>query len=383
MTFAANQFRAEEQIEKSLADIGASKLYKSLAGNEEMLMMRAEDLLWPGAERRSPWRDVVTRSVANPRWIWLPPKGIEKLKDVAVGQGRWRWSEDGYIEKGPFPKAKTAVTASERDYDPETGEATIEVVLKNGGTNGRVHYSVSKDVSIGSDVVPDTIFKTMETRLYFLGVDPDGGHESGDPYSWSNKLTLTHMTQELPGKRVVTLTVVPKGTIRYNWTGENPKEGMVCEGPIELAGEDEYTIYAYAEDSGVSTSRNFKIAKPDNGGFVLDKSKPAKLRKKLDCKGNTEAFSAINLTKSVQARLGGVTVEIGEGSKNVVTRFGSDSVISSEHLDQFITTARRAIGDDCADVRISVKDVEFHNGHDLEEFLKKMNIKISAGEVEQ
>lgn len=383
MTFAANQFRAEEQIEKALSDIGSSKLYKTLNGNEETLMLRAEDLLWPGTERRTPWRDVATRAVANPRWVWLPQKGLEKLKDIAVGQGRWRWSEDGYIEKGPFPKAKTSVTASERDYDPDTGEATIEVVIKNGGPNGRVHFSSSNDVSIGSPTIPDTIFKTKETRLFFLALDPDGEHETGDVYSWSNKLTLTHMSQELPGKRIVTLNVVPRGTIRYNWTGENPKEGMVCEGPIELTGDDEYTIYAYAEDNGVNTSRNFKIPKPDNGGFVLDKSKPAKLRKKLDCKGNSEAFSAINLTKAVQARLGGVTVEIGEGSKNVVTRFGSDSVISSDHLDQFIATARRALGDETADVRISVKDVEFHNGHDLEEFLKKMNLKVNAGEVEQ
>lgn len=383
MTFAANDFRAEEQIEKALSDIGASKLYKTLTANEEMLMLRAEDLLWPGTERRTPWRDVVTRSVASARWVWLPPKGLEKLKDIAVGQGRWRWSEDGYIEKGPFPRAKTSVTVSERDYDPETGEATIEVVIKHCGPNGKVHYSTNNDVSTASAVIPDTIFKTKETRLFFLAVDPDGEHDTGEIYSWSNKLTLTHMSQELPGKRLVTLTVVPKGTIRYNWTGENPKEGMVCEGPIELTGEDEYTIYAYAEDAGVSTTRNFKIPKPDNGGFVLDKSKPAKLRKKLDCKGNVEAFSAINLTKAVQARLGGVTVEIGEGAHNVVTRFGSDSVISSENLDQFVASARRAIGNETADVRISVKDIEFLTGHDLEEFLKKMNLKVNAGEVEQ
>ncbi len=383
MTFAANQFRAEEQLEKALSDIGTSKLYRTLVGHEEMLMLRAEDMLWPGAERRTPWRDVITRSVANPRWIWLPVKGLEKLKDIAVGQGRWRWSEDGYIEKGPFPKAKTSVSVSERDYDADTGEATIEIVMKNGGSNGRVHFSSEKTVSTASPVVPDAIFPTKETRLYFLAVDPDGEHEQGEVYAWSNKLTLTHMSQELPGKRLVTLTVVPKGTIRYNWTGENPKEGMVCEGPIELTGEDEYTIYAYAEDNGVSASRNFKIPKPDNGGFVLDKSKPATLRKKLDCKGNSDAFAAINATKSVQARLGGVTVEVGEGSKNVVTRFGSDSVISSEHLDQFVASARKAIDDETAEVRISFKDIEFHNGHDLEEFLKKMNLKVNAGEVEQ
>jgi hypothetical protein len=383
MTFTANAFRAEDQIEKALSDIGTSKLYPTLAGQEETLMVRAEDMLWPGIERRSPWRDVVMRSVSNPRWIWLPPKGLEKLKELALGQGRWRWSEDGYIEKGPFPVAKTSVSVSERDYNQDTGEATIEVIHRNSGMNGRIHYSTESTVSPASPVIPDSIFTTKETRLYFLAVDPDGQHEVGEITAWSNKLTLTHMNKELPGKRLVTLSVVPKGLIRWNTTGENPREGTEYDCPIELTVNEEVTIYAYAEDNGVSANRNFKIPKPDGGGFYLDKSKPAKLRKKVECKGNSDAFSAINATKAVQAKLGGVSVEIGEGSHNVVTRFGSDSIISSENLDRFVSAARTAIGDETADVRISFRDIQFNSGHDLEEFLQKLDLKVTAGEVEQ
>lgn len=383
MTFTANQFRAEEQIEKALSDISAGKLYISLDGKEEALMERAEDLLWPGAERRAPWRDILMRSVTNPRWSWLPPRGLEKLKDLGIGQGRWRWSEDGYIEKGPFPPPKTAVTVSVRDYNDETGEATIEVLIKDAGPHGRVHFSTSPSVSKSSDIVPDTIFPTKETRLYFLAVDPDGEHETGDIYTWSNKLTLTHDRQEISGKRIVKLAVVPKGTIRWNTSGTNPKEGKVYDGPIEVDGDNEVTIYAYAEDNGVEATRNFKIPKPDHGGFTLDKVKPAKLRKKLDCKGNSDAYAAINTTKTMQAKFSGVTVEIGEGSRNVVTRFGSDSILTADHLDRFITTARQAIGDETAEVRINFRDIQFLSGHDLEEFAKKLNLEVSAGEVEQ
>lgn len=383
MTFTSNEFKAEEQIEKALSDFSASKLYTSISGNEEMLMTRAEDLLWPGAERRTPWRDLVMRAVSNPRWVWLPPKSLDKLKEIGVGQGRWRWSEDGYLEKGPFPPPKTSVSISERDYCEETGEATIEVLAIDSGINGRVHYSPDVNVSEQSQVVPDTIFKTKDTCLYFLAVDPDGEHKTGEKKVWHNRLNLTHMNQNVAGKRVVTLSVVPRGTIKWNTTGENPREGNEYKAPIELTVNEEVTVYAFAEDNGVNTSRNFKIPKPDDGGFVLEKAKPATLRKKIDCKGNKEAFSAINATKAVKAKLGGVTVEVGEGAKNVVTRFGSESIISSENLDKFISTARSAIGDETAEVRITVKGVEFESGHDLEEFIGKLGIEVTAGEVEQ
>ena len=107
MTFTANQFQAEDQVEKALTDVGASKLIPSLEEKAEMLITRAQEMLWSGTERRVPWRDVASRALSNPRWLWLPPKGLEQLRKIAEGQGRWRYSEDGHIEKGPFPPSKT------------------------------------------------------------------------------------------------------------------------------------------------------------------------------------------------------------------------------------------------------------------------------------
>ena len=110
MTFAGNQFRAEDQIEKALSDVGTSKLYRTVADNAEMLIARAEEMLWPaGGERRVLWRDVVSRALTNERWPWLPPKGLDELRKIAEGSGRWKYFEEGYIEKGPFPKPRTRV----------------------------------------------------------------------------------------------------------------------------------------------------------------------------------------------------------------------------------------------------------------------------------
>lgn len=323
------------------------------------------------------------RAITNPRWAWLPPKGLDKLKDIGIREGRWRWSEDGYIEKGPFPPPKTSVTISERDYDERTGEAIIEVSVRNAGPHGQVHFSPEPTVSVSSPLVPDTIFPTQETRLYFLAVDPEGEHETGEIASWSNRLTLTHSSQELPGKRIVKLAVVPQGTIRWNSRGINPKEGAIYDGSIELTGDEEITIYTYAESNGVEVQRNFKIPKPDHGNIALDQTKPAKLIKKVVREGNGDSYAVINAAKAMQVELRGVTIDVGEGAKNVAVRFGSDSVLTADHLEHFIAIARQAIGNETAEVRLSLKDAQFQSGHDLEEFLKKVGIEPHAGEVEQ
>ncbi len=384
MTFTGNQFLAEDQIEKALSDVGASKLVMNVEANAEMLMTRAEDMLWSGKERRVPWRDVASRAMTNPRWLWLPPKGLEHLRKIAEGQGRWRYTEDGYIEKGPFPPPRTSVSVAERVYDERTGQATIEVQARDAGPNGRVHYSTNPDVSKESPVIPDTIFPTDETVLWFLAVDPDGARQTGDPVRWSNHLNLTHERKTMPGgKRIVELTVRPRGDIRWNTTGANAKEGNVYTGPIELTDTAEVTVYAYAEDQGIGTHRNFIIPKPDQTGATIDKAKAAKLHKKLDFHDNAKSFAALNSAKGVQADLCWVSVEIGDGAKNVTTRFGSETVISAERLETFIAAARQAIGDDTAEVKLSFRDSRFQSGHDLETFLAKLGIDVGAGEVEQ
>jgi hypothetical protein len=219
--------------------------------------------------------------------------------------------------------------------------------------------------------------------LWFLAVDHDGERQTGEPERWPNRLTLTHERRMLPGKRLVELTVKPRGAIRWNTTGANPKDGQPYNGPIELSGTAEVTIYAYAEDQGESTQRSFIIPKPDQTGPTIDKAKPARLRKKLDFHDNARSFAALNTAKSVQARLGRVSVEIGQGAKNVVTRFGSESELSVERLEAFIAAARRALEDDAAEVKLSIGDVQFQSGHDLESLLTKLGVAVEAGEIEQ
>jgi hypothetical protein len=374
----------EAAVKKALVATGASKLEPAVTNdNADALLLRAEDQLWGGAEKRIPWKDVTSRATTNPRWTWLAPKALDDLRTKAEGQDRWRYTDDGYIEKGPFPPPKTSVTVQERAYDEATGTATLEVAAKGAGVHGRVHWGPGADVNSASEQLTDVVFVTDKTVLYFRAIDPDGKFETGDAVRWANRLTITHERKEQLGKRSVELSVVPRGALRWNTTGINPKEGTPYTGPIDLPGADDVTLFVYAEDAGVSATRSFTIPRPNQKEMVIDKQKPAILKKKLCQDGNGPAFASIKAAKESKASFIGISVEVGKGSKNAITRFGSESSVTADAIETFIKAARSALGDETADVKITFGVMNFPTGHDLEAFLKGMSLDVGSKEVEQ
>src|SRR5262249_52983965 len=141
----------------------------------------------------------------------------------------------------------------------DNGVATIELTARNAGPNARIHVAPGPDVSERSPVVEDAIIQRDDTVLWFLAVDPDGKHRTGPPEKWGNSLSITHEPKEVMGQRTVALDVKPRGVLRWNLDGTNVREGKVYTGPVALPGDGEVTVYAYAEDAGVSETKSFTI----------------------------------------------------------------------------------------------------------------------------
>ncbi|WP_411902305.1 anti-phage-associated DUF499 domain-containing protein [Methylorubrum thiocyanatum] len=374
----------EAAIQRALVGTGASKLKTDVKAEADALLRRAELVLWNKGETRLPWKDVVTRSIENARWVWLPPKGLEELRTIAVSQDRWRDSNDGYIEKGPFPPAKTSVAVLERDYNEETGRATLLVSSKDAGGKAVIHFAPDPGVSPASPTLAEAVFETTEMKLWFVSVDPDGKHATGDAVAWENRITILHEPKVAFGKRTVELKAVPRGNIRWNTTGANPKDGTPYTGPFEVEGTAEITVYAYAEEGGVSAQRAFKIPAVDAKGPIIVDDKPAKLRRAMLFDGTAKAFEAIKLAKDAKATLGGtVSAEVGKGARNVATRLGTEASTTPDVIERIIEAAREALGDDAADVRLTFKEASFPTGHDLKAFAKGLGIDPKPEEVEQ
>jgi len=133
---------------------------------------------FPGARsggRSLPWRDIRSRALSTPRWIWLPANGLDQLRKIAEQRGTWRYTDDGYIEKGPFEKPKTSVVLVERGYEEETGEATIEVTPRDSGRAPRVYYDTQPKVTSKSSRLNDSKLTTQATRVWFVAEDSNGG----------------------------------------------------------------------------------------------------------------------------------------------------------------------------------------------------------------
>jgi hypothetical protein len=378
----------ETAIEEALSATGASKLVKEITDtNTESLRDRAEKMLWiAGGDRRTKWKDIEEQAICNVRWPWLPSKGLDDLRKRAVKIGAWRDNGDGYVEKGPFPAAKTSVKAVTRSRDDDTGKATIDLTAINAGEKARIHYAETDDVSATSPTVPDVTFESTATVLWFLAVDPDGKHETGAAEKWTNTLTITHDPKEVMGKRSVTLSVKPKGAIRWNIDGTNVKEGKVYGGAIDIPGESETTLYVYAEDAGVSATKTFTIRAGTGGKATIDPAKAATVAKKTKLATTADTFITITAGKKTKAIFGnGVVVTVGKGDKNATTRFGPGTSLSSESVEAFISAARAAIGEEMADVEFAFGEFKFSSGSDLTEFLEATSeqIKVDPEEVQQ
>jgi hypothetical protein len=378
----------ETAVEEALASTAASKLYKEINDkNVDALRTRAEQMLWiAGGDRRARWKDIEEQAICNVRWPWLPAKGLDDLRRKAITTGDWHDNGDGYVEKGPFPPAKTSVKAVTRSRNDDTGMATIDLTPINGGDKVRIHYAQTDDVSAASPVVPDLTFESDATVLWFLAVDPDGKHETGPPEKWMNTLTITYDPKEVMGKRTVTLSVKPRGLIRWNLEGTNVKEGKVYTGPIDIPGDGEATVYVYAEDAGVSASKTFTIRAVTGGKATIDPAKPATVAKKTKLATTADTFVTIRAGKKTKATFGnGVVVTVGKGDKNATTRFGPGTDLAPEAIEAFISAARAAIGDEAADVELTFGEFRFASGADLTEFLQETSeqITVDPAEVQQ
>jgi hypothetical protein len=384
MQFNENIFNGEEQIEKALADIGASKLVLDFEKDPTRWIKRAEDMLWPDNQKRVPWRDVKRRSLENPRWIWLPNNGLEQLRKVAEQRGAWRSTDDGYIEKGPFENPTTEVTIIEAGYADDSGEATLEIVARHAGKSPEVYWDTKPDVSRTTGrKLNESTFKTKAVRVWFLAIDPSGAHEPGNATCWSNRLTLRHQVKEDgAGKRTIELAVTPSGIIRYTLNGANPKEGAQYSEPFDI-GPEELTVYCYAEASEVSATRNFVIPKAGNTGVQINPDQPARLRKRIDATDTAQTFSLLNRLQRARARMSSATLDVGLGDKAVSVRFGSGTSLGSEVIEQAIAVLRTALADEGADVRLQVRLIHFPWGRDLSTFVGEQSLQLAPNEVEQ
>ena len=381
---------AETQIEKLLASPRADyKLVLELGkDNLEECFAQAEEYLWPSGKdnRRTPWKDVVSRAKCSPIWPWMPgASGLETLKTEALKQGRWRLGEDGYIEKGPFPKDKASVNVSISAVKPDTGETVLSLTPRHAGESPIVYWSTKPDVSDQDNKVEDLDnFTTGEGTVYFLVKEPTGRYESAPPTRWLADLKIRHQVDPAADKRRVTLAVTPSADIFYTLDGSNPKDGIRYDGPFEIDAAS-YRLLVYARAGEANKTADFQIpASGDKTVHIVD-SKPARLQgKRVSLDTTDRVFSVINQFRDQpDTRFKGVRVEIGEGENTVTVRF-QEREVTALMIEGVVNSLREVLKEPDAALNITIADgIQFNSGFALKEFAKLAEIELRPGDITQ
>lgn len=376
-------FDGEGAVIAALTATGASKLVQDVEREFEKLRIRAEDMLWPGVEKATRFADMQDRAISNVRWLWLPRGGLEELVRLAKARGLWRDTGNGWIEKGPFPKQKTGIAVADAGYDESTGTATIHVSAQNAGRRPVIHWSTDSDVSTASPVLDDTTVRTDDMKRYFLAVDPDGEHETGEVHEWTNRLHLTHQPRPVGSGYEVTLTVKPTGAIKWNTDGTNAAEGAEYTGPITLDGTEDVTIHAYAEANGVTIKQDFRINRREGAGQKIDPARPAVIRRTMQATTNAKVFAATTQAKQANVTFQSVVVIVGSGSQNVTTSFAADLKVDGAAIEEAAKFGRTQIKNDQADVKVTWKSLNFERAADIDAFATAIDESVEASEIEQ
>lgn len=380
---------AETQIERLLASPRANyKLALDLKDDYSQYFAMAQEYLWPSGKdnRRTPWKDVLSRAKSFPAWPWMPGSGgMDALKAEALKQGRWRLGEDGYIEKGPFPKEKTTVNVSLQRSNPDNGESLLSLTPRNAGDSPVVHYSTKPESTKTDPKVEDLDnFSVGEGSLYFWVEDPTGKYESGPPVRWVAELKIRHQVDPAADKRRVTLQSTPRAAITYSLDGSNPKDGIEYDEPFEI-GSEAFRLLVYAHAGEANQTADFQIPASGDKRVQIDDTKPARLQgKRVSLDTTDRVYGVINKFKDNTSTLfKGVRIEIGEGENTVTVRF-QERAVTAAIIEGVVNSLREVLQEDQAPVVIPISDgVQFENGFDVKEFAKIAGLDLKPGDVVQ
>ena len=180
------------------------------------------------------------------------------------------------------------------------------------------------------------------------------------------------------------LTVKPRGKIRWNTDGTNPREGKPYTGPIAIEGDGEVKVYAYAEDAGVETTKTFTVRPAKAGAIQLDPDKPVVIKKRQKIATTIDVFSTLKALKVAHGKLkGSLAVTVGQGDVNATTRFGPQTVLAPDALEAFLGAGRGALDNDTAETEVGFAEVHFETAREMEEFVKTVGWAVGPEEVEQ
>ena len=378
----SKKFDGEEQVIKTLTS-DPIKLYLDVEGNFDALKFKAEQILWPEGQDEVRWNDAIERSREQAAMPWVPPKGLDALKAIAISRGYWEDLKNGYISKRP-KKKKTSVQVIKDTQPDDKGFVRLCIIPQNAGPAPKIHYAEDAIVTEQSPLLKEQTLNTNALEVQFLVIDPSGQYETGDPVCWRNELKLRSRLAERGGQRQVELFVAPRGEIRYTLDGSEPREGTPYDGhPVSIS-NDEVLILAFAKAGPLECKEKFHFPARGDRGVPIEPGLSARLcarrgAKRLDSRN--KAFQAIEKAKKTGITFENLVLTIGQGSKMMQITIG-EIPLEADYIETLLSKALEKFEPDTP-VAMTFRQASFKTGHDLEVFARDLEINLQPNEVIQ
>jgi len=375
MKFEGNKYSGEQQVQDLL--IGKMKFTDDVAG--ETFRKKCEQRLF--TQQAMPWNEIKRRAATFPKWQWHRSDALGRLKEQCLHQDLWR-EEGGFVDKGPFPQPKTSILIQEQSRNDETGEAFLRITPVHGDT---VYWEVGASATSASAKLDGSTLKTKELEVSFLSVDSRGVHETGDPVTWRNRITLKYKIYQKGDDKQIELISAPPAPIRYTSDGSDPQvAGAAYEGPFTIP-KGSPLILAYAEKESIrSEILRIPINWEEEEGIKVDPVTPAVWRRKQQTESTKATYEFLTLLRKYHSQVIGLTVTIGgEGGVREwieLTTF-EEKKIEPDRIEQGLEALRKIQAE--GQVKLECKGLSFETGHDLLDLVAAVKTEIKPGEVKQ
>ena len=370
--FHQNRFNGEEHIKNTLQD----KMKFTVDIGSENFRIKVEAKLF-GNQKIKSWSEVRRKAATDAGWDLYRPNALDILKEQSIREGQWVDDGSGYINIEP-PKPNTNVVVTELSRS-DSGEVTLRIRPDHGNV---VYYEFgeNKPTTASSKVDDFKKFKTHELKVTFLCVDLKGEHDTGEAFTWTNKLSLKHEVYD-NGKKVK-IEVTPKADIFYTTDGTNPKtHGATYEDNISIPSEHRF-VQVYAKKDGIESDLlKIDVEQFRKGEVTIDKTKPTRWKHSFSLNNTKDSYEFINRLKKFKAEAIGFRVTVQKESKYLECQSDATMNINGDSLEKIVTDFSSYIDD--SEILLDIDEVMFEQGQDLEDWAKDETLNLEIKEVIQ
>lgn len=264
--------------------------------------------------------------------------------------------------------------------DPDTGEAHLRIKPLHAD---RVRLQEGGVATPYSNELSEWEIRTTDLSLSFLGEDSQGQHDPGDPYLWTNTITVKHRPFTDGSQRMCELQAIPAGEIRYTTDSSSPRtSGQIYTAPFPIPNAKVMVLAFAAQDGVESETERFEIPKIDDVDLVkVDPHIPARWTRRFERDSTAETFALLDQLARYNASIGGLRIGgeaqgryweflTDEGTENAIAEIGKMTGLMLE-----LYPGRN--------VTISTTVLRFERGQDLIDLVADLKTQLKPNEVKQ